>query len=185
MNYYEWGLQAEGAGDYALAERNYYRALVNSRIGRSPDEGVSAAMYNLGRMKGHLCKYNDAEKLLLESLALQEKATGPEDEMTVKRVFELARFYSDHKQYSSSLPYYQRGLPIVKKVGLETSDPIALSNVLKEYSYALEKARHEAQAKNVREEAEELRRNNPGKSAKAVLVHYNCPPPPAGAVSEH
>src|SRR4051812_7396785 len=90
--YYELGLQAEAAGDHALAERNYQRALVNARIGHSPDEGVSAAMYSLGRMKGHLCKYKDAEELLLESLALQEKATGPEDVNTVKRIFELGRF---------------------------------------------------------------------------------------------
>jgi tetratricopeptide (TPR) repeat protein len=179
MNYFEWGLKAEAARDYPLAERNYYRALVNAQVGHSPDEGVSAAMYKLGTMKAHLCKYEEAEKLLLESLALQEKATGPENEETAVRLFVLGTFYSNHKQYESSLPYYQRFFSIVKKLGLETRDPIAISNALKEYSYALEKAGHEAEAKNVREEAEELRRNNPGKKTDAVIPRYNCPPPRA------
>jgi tetratricopeptide (TPR) repeat protein len=118
-NYYEWGLKAELAGDYALAEKNYERALINARLGRSPDAGVSAAMYSLGRMKGYLCTYDDGEKLLLESLALEEKVTGPESGITTKRLFELARFYFDRGQFSASLPYFGGGLPAVKKLGLE------------------------------------------------------------------
>src|SRR5690242_20610605 len=73
--YHEWGEEAERAGNYQLAERNYYRALVNARVGRSPDAGVSMAMYNLGRVKGYLCKYDESEQLLTEALNLEEKVT--------------------------------------------------------------------------------------------------------------
>jgi len=74
--YHDWGMEAERAGDYQLAERNYERALANARIGYSPDAGISMAMYNLGRVKGHLCKHDEAEKLLTEALQLEEKVTG-------------------------------------------------------------------------------------------------------------
>ena len=40
-NYHQWGLEAEWAGDYVLAERNYSRALMNAKLGDSPDAGIS------------------------------------------------------------------------------------------------------------------------------------------------
>jgi tetratricopeptide (TPR) repeat protein len=137
-NYYEWGSQAEMSGNYALAERNYERALINARLGHSPDEGLSAVTYNLGRIKGYLCKYNEAEKLLTEALTLEEKVKTPQNEIT-QRLFELARFYSDRGIYQQSLPYFARAIPAVKKLGVESSDPIALAEVLEEYAVALNK----------------------------------------------
>jgi hypothetical protein len=172
---YDLGIQAELAGDYVLAEKHYNNALIDARMGNSPDAGVAAAMYGLGRMKGYLCKYENAEKLLLESLMLEEKATGPGSGNAIKRWLELARFYSDRGLYASSLPYFAYGIPADRKLGAETSDPIALSGALEEYAFALDKSGQTVQAKAARKEAVRLRSSNPGKNAKHIPIRYNRP----------
>jgi tetratricopeptide (TPR) repeat protein len=73
--YTDAGGSAEQAGNWELAERNYERALINARIAQ-PDSGPtdyrSMAAYNLGRAKGHLCKFEEAERLLIEALEMEE-----------------------------------------------------------------------------------------------------------------
>jgi tetratricopeptide (TPR) repeat protein len=76
--YHDWGLEAEQAGNYQLAERNYERALINMRLGHSPNAELSMVMYNLGRVKGHLCKHDESQQLLTEALKPEEKVTGPD-----------------------------------------------------------------------------------------------------------
>ena len=139
-NYHQAGLQAEFRGDYALAERNFERALVNARLGDAPEAGVSMATYNLGRIKGYLCKHKESEELLLQALSMEEKVSGPESGNTSKRHFELARLYFDQGKYSAAAEHYGKGIPIVKKLGVERSDPIALADAMDEYSVALSKS---------------------------------------------
>jgi len=170
--YHNWGLEAELAGNYQLAERNYERALINARLGHSPDAGMSMTMYNLGRVKGHLCKYNESQQLLTEALKLEEKVTGPDSGITTMRLFELARLYFDREQYEKSLPYFARGIPAVKKLGIETSDPIALADALDQYSIALEKTGKQQESIEFRQEANGLRAKNPGKSAQFKPVSF-------------
>ena len=174
-NYFEWGTQAELSGNYALAERNYERALINARLGHSPDAGISAAMYNLGRMKGYLCKYDDAEKLLTESLSLEETVTGPDSGITTMRLFELARLNFDRSLYRQSLPYFDRGIVAVKKLDVEKSDPIGLANVLDDYAIALDKIDQKQQSENIKKQASLLRQNNVGETANYTPVRYNQP----------
>jgi tetratricopeptide (TPR) repeat protein len=171
-NYYDAGLRAELAGDYVLAERNYERALINARLGNAPDAGVSAAMYSVGRMKGILCKFGEAEPLLLESLKLEEGVSGTESAITSKRLFELARFYSDRGMYDKSLPYFSRGIPVVVKLGVESSDPIALADVYDEYAVALERSGQRAEAEKAKASGNALRAKNPGKKANFIPVRY-------------
>jgi tetratricopeptide (TPR) repeat protein len=164
--YHDWGMEAERAGDYQLAERNYQRALANARIGHSPDAGISMAMYNLGRVKGHLCKHDEAEKLLTEALQLEEKVTGPESGTTTMRLFELARLHFDRKRYAASAPYFARAVPAVKKLGVQSTDPIALADVLDQYGTALARLGQSAESNGVKAEADALRLANPGKVAR-------------------
>jgi hypothetical protein len=131
-NYYDAAVAAEISGNYALAEQNYGRALVNARVGHAPDSGISASLYGLGRMKGYQCKFDEAEPLLLESLKLEESASGPDSELTTKRLFELARYYYDQGKFGQSIPYFARGIPAVQRLGMESSDPIALANAFDE-----------------------------------------------------
>lgn len=175
--YYDSAVEAEVRGDFAFAERQYDRALINARLGHAPEAGISASMYGLGRMKGYLCKFNEAEPLLLEALKLEEVVSGPEGSIMTKRLFELARFYSDRGQYAQSVPYFARGIPAVRKLGIETSDPIALADALDEYSVALEKSGNSAESKNFQVQASGLRAKNVGSRASYVPVRYGkkCP----------
>ncbi|MBI5890572.1 MAG: tetratricopeptide repeat protein [Nitrosomonadales bacterium] len=173
-NYYKMALRAEAIRDYASAEQNYDKALFNARIAHS-NATISASMYGLGRMKGYLCKYDDAEKLLLSSLTLEEKITGPESSITTMRLFELARLNFDRGQYGAALPYFGRGIPAVKKLGIETSDPISLANEFDEYAIALGKTGHKDMSESAIKEAATLRQNNPGRKVTFTPVRYNQP----------
>ena len=172
MNYNDWGGNAETAGDYTLAERNYSRALMNFQIGYTGDADVSMALYNLGRVKGYLCKYGEAESLLLEALQLEEKVTGPESAVTSMRVFELARLSFDRQQFEKAVIYYSRGIPLVRKLGAENKDPIALADAIDEYSSSLTQTGASDKARAASQEANALRANNPEKKARFVPVRY-------------
>ncbi|MCZ8253026.1 MAG: tetratricopeptide repeat protein [Hylemonella sp.] len=171
--YHEWGQEAERARNYQLAERNYERALINARLGHSPDAGVSMAMYNLGRVKGYLCKYDESQQLLTEALKLEEKVTGPDSSITTMRLFELARLHFDREQYEASLPYFARGVPAIRKLGVETSDPIALADMLDQYAVALARTGKSQESSERKEDADMLRAKNPSKSARFRPVSYN------------
>ena len=171
-NYYNLALQAEAIRDYASAEQNYDKALYNAQIAHS-NATISASMYGLGRMKGYLCKYDEAEKLLSSSLALEEKVTGAESSVTTKRLFELARLNFDRGQYAAALPYFGRGIPAVKKLGIEASDPISLANALDEYAISLGKTGYKDQSDSAINEAATLRHDNPGRKVTFTPVRYN------------
>jgi hypothetical protein len=176
-NYYDAAVQAELAGNFSLAEQDYGRALLNAKLGHAADAGISASMYGLGRMKGYLCKFNEAEPLLLESLKLEEGVTGPDSGITTKRLFELARFYFDRGMNAQSLPYFARGIPAVPRLGVESSDPIALADALDEYSVALSKTGNKTEAERMKAQADQIRARNLGKRAAYVPIRYGskCP----------
>jgi len=168
------GLKAERAGDYRLAEQQFELALSNARSDRLPDDSfISMATYNLGRVKGHLCKRKEAEQLLLEALKLEEKVSGPESRITNTRLFELARFYYDYSQFDRSVLFYSRAIPAAKITGVELDDPINLADVIEEYSKALENVGRPQDAQAAKQEADNLRTKNPGKKAKFFPVHYS------------
>lgn len=171
--YHRWGLEAERAGDYRLAERNYERALLNARLGHSPDAGVSMAMYNLGRVKGYRCKHEEAEKLLAAALQLEEQTSGPESGLTTMRLFELARLHYDRRQYAASIPYFQRAIPAVRKLGAEESDPIALANTIDQYATALAAVGQEAESAEAKRSAEGIRARHAGKAPAFKPVDYD------------
>lgn len=175
--YYNSAVDAEIRGDYTFAERQYDRALINARLGHAPAAGIAASMYGLGRMKGYLCKFSEAEPLLLEALKIEETVSGSEGVIITKRLFELARFYSDRGQYAQSIPYFARGIPAVVKVGIESSDPTAFADALDEYALALQKSGNKAESQKFQLQASDLRTKNEGRKASFVPVRYgqNCP----------
>lgn len=163
--YNDAGLQAERDGDFASAERNFELALSRAQSNRSPDESlISMVTYNLGRIKGYLCKSKDAEQLLLEALRLKEKA---EEKASVKsdimdmRLNELGRFYYDRGQFGRAVHFYSRGIPLAKTLGVESTDPITFADMIEEYSKALENVGRPEDAKAAKQEAEDLRAKNP------------------------
>jgi tetratricopeptide (TPR) repeat protein len=173
--YTDAGAGAEQAGNWELAERNYERALVNARIAQ-PDSGAtyyrSMAAYNLGRAKGHLCKFDEAETLLTAALEMEEKLSGPGSGVTTMRLFELGRLNLDRGQFAKSVPYLERGLAAVTKLGVEQSDPGALANAYDDYAAALQGAGDMAKADVARQEALRIRKAHPGRSARFLATRY-------------
>ena len=174
QTYHEAGERAEAAGDYARAEQNYDRALLNAKLAHAPNGVISGVQYNLGRVKGYQCKLAEAETLLVESLKLEEKVTGPESEITTMRLFELGRLHYDQGQFDKAVTYYERGLPAVRRLGVASSDPIMLANATDEYAHSLSRVGRDAEARSAQDQAKELRARNPGKRANFVPVRYRC-----------
>src|SRR5256885_8436016 len=65
--YYEAGLAFEARKQYEQAREAYWRALVNYRSAGGPQNAISAATYNLGRMTGLTCNFPVAEQFLQEA----------------------------------------------------------------------------------------------------------------------
>jgi len=176
--YTDAGSSAERAGNWELAERNYERALINARIAR-PDSGPtydrSMAAYNLGRAKGHLCKFEDAETLLTEALKMEEKLSGPSSGLTTMRLLELGRLNLDQGQFPKSVPYLERGLAAVAKLGVEQSDPGALANAYDDLAAALQGSGDLGKADTARQEALRIRKANPDRPARFASTRYKEP----------
>jgi len=168
------GERWEAAGDYARAEQDYDRALLEAKLARAPDGIISMAQYNLGRVKGYQCKLAEAEAMLVDALKLEEKVSGPASDVTTMRLFELARLHYDLGQFDRAVPYYARGLPAVRRLGAESSDPIMLASATDEYAQALLRVGREAEARQAQAQANEIRAKNPGKRANFVPVRYRC-----------
>jgi len=171
MRYNQLGVQAERAENYTLAESNFEKSLLNAELAHS-DAHISAAKYNLGRIKGYLCKYDDAEKLLIESLKLEETVTGPDSGSMAMRFLELARLQYDRERFGESVPYYRKGIAVAKKIGVATEDPIALANIVDEFSTALTKTGEVSEAVAAAADAKDLRDRNAGARARFVPVRY-------------
>lgn len=172
------GNEAAETGNWALAELNYERALVNARRGIRSTENESVALYNLGQAKGHLCKFVEAEKLLREALEIEESVSGPDSGLTSMRLLELGRLHLDRGQVDKAMPYFRRAIRLVERLGIERTDPIGLALVYDDYAAATLGVGLRDEAESATEEAKRLRSDNAGLSAKFVPVRYNqsCKP---------
>ena len=173
--YHEWGSQAELTGDFSLAEQNYSRALWNARMGNVPRSGISLVTYNLGRVKGYLCKYDEAEQLLLEALQLEEQESGADSGLTSMRLFELARLSAARNRFDEAHQYYSRAIPVVRELDIESVDPIGFANVLSDFAKVLESLDQESAAEDAARESEQLIAAHPGRQAEFTPRPYNCP----------
>jgi tetratricopeptide (TPR) repeat protein len=172
VRYHDAALAAEQSGDYKLAERDYFRALINYRDGGAPESYLSMELYNLGRMEGYNCKYEDAKGHLLDALHIEERLSARDDGIITKRLFELARLSYDRGQYAEAVTYYGRGIPAVRERGIEKTDPIALANALDEYATALRNIGRPDEAMAPATEASAIRAKHRSEAAKYNFVRY-------------
>lgn len=146
--FHDAGLRAEMARDYQTAEENYERALIWAGTEKVPPTLLSLNLYNLGRMKGHGCKFDEARDLLLTSLALEETAS-PVSAQVSSRLFELARLSYDRRRYAEALPFYAQAIPLVRQLKLEDEDPLAFTDALQEYATVLRQTGDLARANEI------------------------------------
>jgi tetratricopeptide (TPR) repeat protein len=99
---------AEQDGRLTVAEEACYRAAVNVDWGNLGDIERSQKLYNLARIKRQLRKFDEAEKLYKDSLAIEEKLPQLSNEKIGRRLVELAITYSQEKKYGEGVPYVER-----------------------------------------------------------------------------
>jgi tetratricopeptide (TPR) repeat protein len=177
--YYQAGMAAERNEDYAAAKENFYRALVNARIGPLGPKETAAAAYSYGRMLGVYCDYQGAEELLQEAKRLDQETNGPVHMALV----ELARLKMDQGDYQAAVKYYGQAIALVDKKELIETDPAGFAVMFREYSAALSKVQRTAEAESFAARADALTRAHPGSQAVAERTPYGLkcakdqPPP--------
>lgn len=171
--YYDAGTRAEAARDFPQAEDLYGRALVWAGTEHVPASLLSLTMYNLGRMKGHACKFDEARELLLTSLALEESTSGPASAQVSRRLFELGRLYYDRRLYAESVPYYAQGVAMVRRLKLEEDEPVTFTEALQDYANALREAGDQRQADGLRGEIIARRNQEVGARPRYLIARYS------------
>jgi tetratricopeptide (TPR) repeat protein len=171
--YYDAGMRAEQVRDYPQAEDYYARALVWAGTERVPMPMLSLTMYNLGRMKGHACKFDEARELLLTSLALEESTSGPASTQVSRRLFELARLYYDRRLYAESVPYYAQGVAMIRRLKLEDDEPVTFTEALQDYANALRQAGDQSTADSLRAEIAARQGREAGARPNYLIARYS------------
>lgn len=171
--YHDAGTRAEAARDFAQAEEYYSRALIWAGTEKVPPALLSLTMYNLGRMKGHACRFEEARELLLTSLALEESTSGPASAQVSRRLFELARLYYDRRLYAESVPYYAEGVAMVRRLKLEDDEPVTFTEALQDYANALHEAGDVRKANDLRAEITARRNQEVGSRPRYLIARYS------------
>jgi tetratricopeptide (TPR) repeat protein len=104
--------EAERDGRLGDAEEACRRAVINVRTGHVGPAAESQALYNLGRIKRRVGKFDEAEQALKESLKVQEAISPPDQARTGRRLAELAAVYGQTSRYKEGWPYVERLMPI-------------------------------------------------------------------------
>jgi hypothetical protein len=129
--------EAENNNRLDVAEQACYRALVNVDWGNLGDFQRSQRMYNLARIKRKLHKFEEAEPLYIESLAIEEKLPQRSNENIGRRLAELAILYDQIRQHGKGLPYVQRLYPLADIY--QATEKRTVAAIFYVYSVELEK----------------------------------------------
>jgi tetratricopeptide (TPR) repeat protein len=119
-----------------MAEEACYRALVNVVWGNLGPELKSQRLYNLGRIKRQLGKFEEAEKLFQDSLALEDNISEPSSPKIGRRNVELAVSLAGQNKWNEGAKYLDLGIPSIP--GFSETERLYLADVLVEFSKKLE-----------------------------------------------
>jgi tetratricopeptide (TPR) repeat protein len=114
-DYKKQGAQAEARGDLATAEMAYYRAAENVRLGNLEPALQSNSLFDLGRIKRLVGKFEESETVLKQALALDEKLYGGDAFLTSITLSELAATYLEAKKLSEGTPLMLRLEPLLSQ----------------------------------------------------------------------
>ena len=129
--------EAERNNRLDAAEQACYRALVNVDWGHLGDFQRSQRMYNLARVKRKLYKFDEAERLYQDSLAIEEKLPERSNANIGRRFAELAILYEQRGQIRNGVPYVQKLYPLADIY--EGSEKKTVAAIFYVYSLELEK----------------------------------------------
>ena len=172
--YYDYGFQAERAGDLALARQNFYRAAVNCQMGSLGPAQEASCVYEWSRITGYLGMYADAEKGFNDVLTLIDKAKGKADTLRTPTLCELARLLHDTDQHAKAIPVYEKALAKLEKTTAEKDDPIAFAEFLNDFSGSLRSADSATLADILAQRATAIREQNKGLTANFSARRYKA-----------
>lgn len=171
-SYFELGLDAEAQGNYAGARESFSRAWGDARDSDVPPAYKSSVLFNLGRMTGYTCEFYQARKLLQEALDMEISLSGTDSSNVGDRLLELARLNFDHEQYLEAVWFYEKGLSVAARSGVEKNDPIFFANMSDELAKSYQQSGQSALAVAAMHRAVFIRMQHPGQEAKLVPVRY-------------
>lgn len=129
--------EAMNKGQLEVAEEACYRALVNVDWGNLGPELKSQRLYNLALIKRGLAKFKEAEDLLNQSLAIEEKLSPPSSLRIGRRQVELSVNLAAQGKWADGSQLLDRVLPIAEQ--FEGQDRTWASEVLRRYAEQLRK----------------------------------------------
>lgn len=115
QDYKKQGAQAEARGDWATAEMAYYRAAENVRWGNLEPALQSNSLFDLGRAKRAVGKFDESETILKQALTIDEKLYGVDGFITSITISELAATYLEAKKYSEGTALMIRLEPLLQQ----------------------------------------------------------------------
>jgi tetratricopeptide (TPR) repeat protein len=149
------GANAYHRGNYAEAVKHAKAALSAAETIELNDWRLATIVSVLARIYRAQGRYAEAEPLYQRSLAIFEKALGPEHTGLAKTLGSLAKLYYRQGKYAKAEPLYQRALAIYEKA-LGPGHPFVAQSLenyaalLRKTGRATEAAKLEARAQAIR-----------------------------------
>lgn len=172
QNYYEFGVQAEHAGDLALARRNFSRAYGNAQLGNLGPAAEASYLYEYARVTGYAGSYDEADNSFAEVLTLIAKAKGEADRLLPPTLAEYSRLLHDTSQHQKAVPIYERAVAALDKADIESSDPLGYAGLLDEFAESLKAADQPARAAEIAARSAALKAAHPGETPKFSPRRY-------------
>ena len=157
--YRNQGREAASRGDWGTAEQAYSRAAVHMELGHLGPDIESESLYNLGRAKRMVGKFEEAEDLLKRALAVDEKRNAPDTSFpTSATLVELATAYFQANKYQEGIPVLLRIEPIALKYKQENNDQAKrfLKQLYEKYAGVLAKLDKAQEAERFQKVADSL-----------------------------
>ena len=110
-NYANAAVAAQEAGDWESARRNWAKAATNAQLAGMSEKQMAIAYYEYARASGATCFFEESEKYLKESLALDRANNGP----IHMSLLELARLKLAQGKYEEANNYFEQLIPIYER----------------------------------------------------------------------
>jgi tetratricopeptide (TPR) repeat protein len=147
---------AKNRGQLEVAEQACYRALVNVDWGNLGPELKSQRLYNLALIKRGLAKFQEAEDLLKQSIAIEEKLSPLSKLRIGRRQVELSVNLAAQGKWSDGSQLLEQMLPMTNQ--FEGPDRKWTSEVLHLFAEQLRKTNQIELAKRFDDKSSELAR---------------------------
>lgn len=147
--------EAVQMGALEVAEDLCQRALGTAGEEKALEPEVrSERLYQLGQIKRQRAKFHEADKLLQQSLAIQETLSGPESPEVVRRLVERTLILAGTGQWEAGARILERVIPLAGQ--LSDKEKRSLGNISRRYVVQLSNRQQGEQAERLEAAAAQL-----------------------------